>query len=881
MKGWPLAIIVLGWSGAAVAEVVGPVLPNSGLVPDGSTPTQVLPNGDIVPGDRRGLRGSNLFHSFQRFAVPESGVRFTTGASGIDGRQVTNLIVRVTGDAPSLIGGPIRSAADFPRASLYLLNPNGLVFTAAARLDIGGSFVGATATALGFADDRRLVVDVRDNTFPSALPETLEFATANPAPLIHQGELRVRPGENIALVGGTLIATGTLTAPSGAVDVATVPGDTTVTLRSPLALTTLEINPGTAAPPWPGTPTPLLSLARLLTGPSTVPEAARVAIDEEGRLQLVPEGSSSPTIFVTPDRRLDIRGSQTVQRGDLALGAIGAGEIQALAHRNLLLFQVNLQASRALVLSADRQILLRDNLAQPSAIVAGGNLVLRGHQGIDLLALNHPDTPIRSGGLLSLQSDGPLLVDAYLQAIGGLTARPLTQPTLDFRSALNFQLDGGGSLRFGPPPAPEVQLRNLERYRTLIAVGGDTVDRTKTPPADNETDGQRTKASQPGLADAIAASPMNAKESTYGDRNIFSNVTDLLLQEGRILEAQQTLDWAILREIETYLGSPSRSLRPDQQNLYNRFAALEARLQSNPRPSERKTLEREWQELLNQIREVSAANLARLQAELRQQERPTAVLYPLMRDRQLELILIPPMGPPRRRTVAVDRATLEREIGAFRRALETVYDPALDPRQAGHQLYRRLIAPLEPDLAEWGIERLRYAPDRQLRYVPLAALHDGDRWLMERLTVVNITAASLEQAPRPPRPLRLLAGAVTRPSRVDRFFLAALPYVQQEIENLLTLFPNRSTPLWDGELQPATLLAQAPGYTTVHLATHALFQPGRPEDSFILFGNNRHQTLADVRTWQLPIDLLVLSACETAGSGLTGQGEEILGFGYL
>ncbi|MGQ9867166.1 MAG: CHAT domain-containing protein, partial [Pseudanabaenaceae cyanobacterium] len=133
----------------------------------------------------------------------------------------------------------------------------------------------------------------------------------------------------------------------------------------------------------------------------------------------------------------------------------------------------------------------------------------------------------------------------------------------------------------------------------------------------------------------------------------------------------------------------------------------------------------------------------------------------------------------------------------------------------------------------------------------------------------------------PPRPRHLLAGAVTRASRVHRFFFAALPYVQQEIENLLTLFPNRSTPLWDSELQPERLLAQAANYTTVHLATHALFQPGRPEDSFILFGNNRPQTLADVRTWQLPIDLLVLSACETASGGLTGQGEEILGFGYL
>lgn len=70
-------------------------------------------------------------------------------------------------------------------------------------------------------------------------------------------------------------------------------------------------------------------------------------------------------------------------------------------------------------------------------------------------------------------------------------------------------------------------------------------------------------------------------------------------------------------------------------------------------------------------------------------------------------------------------------------------------------------------------------------------------------------------------------------------------------------------------------------YTIVHVATYAAFVVGKPEDSFILFGNGDRINLRDIATWSLPhVDLVVLSACETGLGGQFGNSEEILGFGY-
>jgi CHAT domain-containing protein len=41
------------------------------------------------------------------------------------------------------------------------------------------------------------------------------------------------------------------------------------------------------------------------------------------------------------------------------------------------------------------------------------------------------------------------------------------------------------------------------------------------------------------------------------------------------------------------------------------------------------------------------------------------------------------------------------------------------------------------------------------------------------------------------------------------------------------------------------------GFSVLHLATHAAFVTGNPEDSFIVFANNDRATFSDVQNWTL------------------------------
>ncbi|NER39233.1 MAG: CHAT domain-containing protein [Oscillatoria sp. SIO1A7] len=255
-----------------------------------------------------------------------------------------------------------------------------------------------------------------------------------------------------------------------------------------------------------------------------------------------------------------------------------------------------------------------------------------------------------------------------------------------------------------------------------------------------------------------------------------------------------------------------------------------------------------------------------------------AIVYGLVLPDQLEIVLVTPDGRPMRKVVS--EAPKELLIKTIRKFRGDLTNPRLRNstryKQNAQLLYKWLIAPIERELQENNIDTLLFSMDSGLRSLPIAALHDGEQFLVEKYSLGLIPSISLTNTRyRSLQNTQVLAmGASEFPED------APLPAVPTELETI-------TEQVWQGkaflneDFTRDNLLSERDrhGYEIVHLATHGQFKKGAPENSYIHFGDRKLglDELRELRLRKPQVELLVLSACRTA----LGDESAELGFAGL
>ncbi|MDR1081573.1 MAG: tetratricopeptide repeat protein [Deltaproteobacteria bacterium] len=275
----------------------------------------------------------------------------------------------------------------------------------------------------------------------------------------------------------------------------------------------------------------------------------------------------------------------------------------------------------------------------------------------------------------------------------------------------------------------------------------------------------------------------------------------------------------------------------------------------------------------------AARSVRSRQAAIRAMGPGAALLIAVSAEHRLHLLTLTPEGVTAR-TSDVGRGELAKLSREFR---AIAGDAALDPRPLGKRLYGLVMAPVEEDLEAAGVTTLMLQLDGELRYAPAAALWDGERWLCERWATALFTESTplrLADAPFAGKP-SVRAMGVTRAWPGFR----ALPGVAAEIAAVVR---TRSAPggalegeaSLDGDFTRETFRASlASEVPVMHVASHFRLDPESLDGTVLLMGDGTTVSLREFASGGdldfRGLDLLALSACDTASGSRGGEGREV------
>ncbi|MEO0373368.1 MAG: CHAT domain-containing protein [Cyanobacteria bacterium P01_A01_bin.17] len=495
--------------------------------------------------------------------------------------------------------------------------------------------------------------------------------------------------------------------------------------------------------------------------------------------------------------------------------------------------------------------------------------------------------------------------------------------------------------------------RAIELYEQSLVIARDTNDRAREGIALQnlaflfQTDGKAE------LAIVFYKQAVNVREAirqditdqislqSYTDTvsDTYRRLANLLLEQGRILEAQQVLELLKVQELKEYtddertgetiarsIPTPTGcdldipflkvSLLAAECELIATYTSLvefgqQFRNCEIEQCSNLSDYRRRRNDLFNDYR-VAVTDLesfiqerlstddallkptlfASKAEEIIRQQPGTVIVYPLVLEDKLWLLFAVDGRITSRREIGVSQLELGQTVVKFRELLEDRYSDVDELQSTGKKLYDWLIAPIEQELgANQDIQHLVFSLDRTTRYIPMATLFDGSQYLIEKYTVTTILSAALtnvsERAPIGTENVPILGAGVSEGSAG----FSALPNVPIELDGIIQTLDSATDTqgvytgrqLLNEQFTFEALQNALAGTQILHIATHGEFVSGNRDASYLLMGSGKKLPIPQIETlgtYMENVHLAVLSACQTALGGPDEEGLEIAGLSY-
>jgi CHAT domain-containing protein len=418
--------------------------------------------------------------------------------------------------------------------------------------------------------------------------------------------------------------------------------------------------------------------------------------------------------------------------------------------------------------------------------------------------------------------------------------------------------------------------------------------------------------------------PRDQQESyTQTVADTYRSLADLLLSQGRVLEAQQVLELLKIQELRDFTRNAIAggetagiALSRIEENILNKYGTLIAfglklyeceqqkcNILSQLR-DQLDTLTQQFNQDTNTFRKTLQERLAKDPALLEPEqvrntaakivtaEPDTILVYPLVLKDKIRILLATRAGEKgvvfRTFETPVNQQQLWNKVSQFRTKLSNP-NGEKELKAISQELYNWLIKPLEGEIKDKNVRHLVFSLDRSTRYIPMAALFDGKQYLIERYGISTVLNAGLtdvkDRLPSKKQDIKVLAMGVSKAFPGFN----ALSNVPLELANIVQKSGKENTGIFPGLefLNEAfifrTLRDNLSGNKILHIATHGKFESGRPENSFLLSGTGEELKIDQIQTLQnymTDTHLVVLSACETALGGVDADGIEMSGISF-